>query len=198
MKRSRSSHVSLRLCASVRRTGVVILAALTCLPLSYQVNAKEPQVRIVAESDLRFGTFMVFGSGSRTVSANGMVTDSSLVALEGNPTGPARFSLSYDRGNQSKHVIDIEVELVVSPGSTVQQQGVRGSLSAFQTDLPGVGSISPGQPIRVLLRNCRERVCSQSFTIGARLDVSRQFGGANLIIPIPVDVAIISVQRQGG
>lgn len=139
---------------------------------------------------------MVFGSGSRTVGANGQVTDSSLVALEGNPTGPARFTVSYDRGNQSNHVLDVEIDLVVSPAGTVRLNGVQGTLSAFQTDLPGAGHITPGQPVRIRLQDCRQRVCSRSFNIGARLDVTRQFGGGNLVVPIPVDVAVVSVERR--
>ncbi len=161
-----------------------------------QAQADRPEVIVDAQSELRFGTFMVFGNGSRRVSAAGNVTDVSLVALEGNPTGPARFTVSYDRGNQSRHVLDIELELVISQPPMVRVGGVEGQLSAFETDLSGAGRISPGQPIRVEMRNCRTRVCSVSFNVGARLDVSRTYGGADLAIPIPVDAAVISAERQ--
>ncbi|MWV26591.1 DUF4402 domain-containing protein [Aurantiacibacter rhizosphaerae] len=170
-------------------SGAVLLPAVAA--------AKTPEVIVNAQSDLRFGTFMVFGSGSRNVSYTGNVTDVSLVALEGNPTGPARFTVSYDRGNESKHVLDIELEMVISTPPRVRDGGVEGQLSAFETDLANTGSLAPGQPIRVELRNCRTRVCSVSFSVGARLDVTRQFGGANLVIPIPVDVTVISAERQG-
>ncbi|KLE34158.1 DUF4402 domain-containing protein [Aurantiacibacter luteus] len=183
---------------SPRRRLSATLAALTAASLAWTspLGAAVPSVRIVPESDLRFGTFMVFGSGSRTVSATGLVTDNSIVALEGNPTGPARFTVSYDRGNESNHILDIELDVVVSPVDRTVLGGVEGRLSAFQTDLSGAGAIVPGRPIRVRLRNCRNRVCSQSFSVGARLDVTRSYGGADLVIPIPVDAAVVSVIRQ--
>ncbi|MCB2067420.1 MAG: DUF4402 domain-containing protein [Erythrobacter sp.] len=179
-----------------RFRSIIAIAAMLAAAWPSITVANTPEVRIVAESDLRFGTFMVFGSGSRTVSASGLVTDNSILALEGNPTGPARFTVSYDRGNESIHVLDIELELVLSPVGMVQNDGVQGTLTAFQTDLAGMGVITPGQPIRIRLRDCRERVCSQSFHIGARLEVTRQYGGADLVVPIPVDVAVISVERS--
>ncbi len=159
-------------------------------------NAARPEVRITPDSELRFGTFMVFGSGSRTVSALGNVTDVSIVPLEGDPVRPARFTVSYDRGNESRHVLDIELELFITPPASVRVQGVDARLSAFETDLPGSQSITAGQPVRVNLNNCRDRVCSMSFYVGGRLDVSRQYGGASLVIPIPVDATVISAERQ--
>ena len=179
------------------RSGIVPGVAACIMLAPIPASADKPEVRITPNNDLRFGTFMVFGNGSRTVSALGNVTDISLVALEGNPTGPARFTISYDRGNQSRNVLDIEMEVVITPPATVRQQGVQATLSAFETDLPGVRQLSPGQPIRLTLDNCRDRVCSVSFSVGGRLDVSRQFGGASLTIPIPVDATVISIDRQG-
>lgn len=183
-------------CDNGRCRSILAIAAMLAVAWPWPLRADTSEVRVVAESDLRFGTFMVFGNGSRTVSASGLVTDNAIVALEGNPTGPARFTVSYDRGNESVHVLDIELELVVSAVGMVQDDGVQGTLTAFQTDLAGTGAFTPGQPIRIRMRNCRERVCSQSFNIGARLDVSRQYGGADLVVPIPVDVAVISVERS--
>lgn len=139
---------------------------------------------------------MVFGSGSRTVNAGGGVVDVSIVPLEGNIPSPARFTVLYDRGNNSRHAIDIELELVMSSPGPVRIGGVEGRLSAFETDLPQALRIQPGQAVRISLPNCRTRVCSQSFQLGARLDVTRQFGGARLVIPIPFDVAVISADRE--
>ena len=183
-----------------RFQSIAIVAALfggaTCLLLPRTTFANTPEVRVNAESELRFGTFMVFGNGSRSISAAGNVTDISLVALEGNPTGPARFTVSYDRGNESRHILDIELEMVISQPPRVRDGGVEAQLSALETDLSGTGRVLPGQPIRVELRDCRQRVCSVSFNVGGRLDVSRHYGGASLAIPIPVDVAVISAERQ--
>lgn len=182
--------------AQFARRVLVASAVALGLGIAGPASAKEPEVHVIPQSELRFGTFMVFGTGSRTVTALGNVTDVSLVALEGDPVGPARFTISYDRGNESKHVLDIELELVISQPPRVRQGGVDAQLSALESDLPGSQRVSPGRPIRVFLANCRERVCSISFNVGGRLEVSRQFGGASLSIPIPVDVTVISANSQ--
>ena len=184
---------------SSRRSARGALAALACASLALgpaPARAVPAQVRIIPESELNFGTFMVFGPGSRTVSASGAVSDVSIVDLEGNTPAPARFTVLYDRGNNSRQVLDIEIELVMSPSVPVRVAGVRGELSAFETDLPQALRIEPGRPIRISLPNCRTRVCSKSFQLGARLDVDRQFGGASLAIPIPFDATVISDDRQ--
>lgn len=163
-------------------------------PLS--VHGKTPEVSITADRALHFGTFMVFGSGSRTVSAAGAVIDNSIVALEGMASAPARFTVSYDRGNESKHVLDIELELVISSMPRIREGGVEGAVANLQTDLPGAAQVRPGEAIRLTLAQCRTRVCSRSFHVGGRLDVTRSFGGGVLLIPIPIDAAVISVERQ--
>ena len=176
---------------------IAACAVLAVASLSERVGAKTPEVRIDPLSDLSFGRFMVFGSGTRTVSASGAVSDSSIVALEGGASpGPARFTISYDRGNQSRHTLNIELEVVMSAAPQVRQGGVDARLSAFETNLPGALRINPGQAIRISMPNCRTRICSRSFQVGGRLDVTRRFGGANLLIPIPLDATVISVERQ--
>ena len=175
------------------RRGAVLAAA--ALLVSQPVSADVPRVRISPDSELRFGSFMVFGSGARTVSATGLVSDQAIVPIEGSTTGPARFTISYDRGNESKQSLDIEIELVISNPGPVRAGGVDARLSAFETDLPGALRVTPGQAIRLSIRNCSTRVCSRSFQVGARLDVARQFGGADLSVPIPLDATIISAER---
>ncbi len=173
-----------------------VLSHAAFLSLPGPALGKPPQVIITADSDLRFGTLMVFGSGSRTVSPAGLVRDVAVVGMEGSQTGPARFTISYDRGNENKHVLDIELDLVMSSPPRVRVQGLEGQLSALETDLPGAGRITPGQPIRITMRDCRERVCSLQFNVGGRLDIVRQYGGADLTVPIPLDVTVISAERQ--
>lgn len=174
--------------AGLALAGILLAAA--------PARAATAEVRIVPDSELSFGTFMVFGSGSRTVSANGAVSDVSIVAMDGSTPSPARFTVLYDRGNNSRQAIDVELELVMSSPAPVRVGGVEGELSAFETDLPQALRIRPGQAIRISLPNCRTRVCSQSFQLGARLDVTRQYGGASIVIPIPFDVTVISDDRQ--
>lgn len=138
---------------------------------------------------------MVFGRGARTVSAVGAVSDISIIPIEGTNPSPASFTVSYDRGNESRQIIDIELELVLTASESFKQEGVEAGLSAFETDLPGNLRISQNRAFRVSLPNCRTRVCSRSFTVGARLDVYREYGGASLVIPLLIDAAVISAER---
>lgn len=177
--------------ATLAAAGLLLLAS-----TSQQVQAKVPEVRISADSELTFGTFMIFGSGSRTVGTTGTVRDNGVVALEGTRPAPARFTISYDRGNENNHVLDIELELVISAPPLVRQGGVEARLSAYETDLPGALRVDAGRAMRVTMPNCRTRVCTRSFQVGGRLDVTRNFGGAMLVVPILVDVTVISADRQ--
>lgn len=138
---------------------------------------------------------MVFGSGSRSVTANGAVIDTSIVSLDGSIPRPARFTIEYDRGNESKQVLEVTVELVISAPSSVRFGGVDARLSAFETDLPGHARISSGDVMIVRLTDCRARVCSKTFTVGGRLDIRRNFGGAKVDIPINVDARILERER---
>lgn len=178
------------------RLAGLLLAAPLCLLASVSASAKPAEVRISVDSELNFGTFMVFGSGRRSIGPNGIVVDEAIIALENTIPRPAQFTVTYDRGNESKHVLDIELELFISPTPGVTIGGVEGRLTNFETDLSGASRVTSGQPIRITLPNCRTRTCSQSFRLGATLNVTRSYGGAVLIIPIPVDAVIISDDRQ--
>lgn len=157
---------------------------------------KTPEVSIIPERALQFGTFMVFGSGSRLVSASGAISDSSVIALDGTAPAPARFTVRYDRGNENNHVLDIELELAISDSPRTRVDGVEASVSSFETDLPGGAQVSSTKPVRMMIANCRARVCTRSFQVGGRLEVTRSFGGADVEVPIPIDVRIIAVERQ--
>ncbi|WP_267900648.1 DUF4402 domain-containing protein [Aurantiacibacter spongiae] len=184
-----------RVLANAGAFGAVIFAG-SALPPVAPARADVPEIRIVPDSQLRFGAFMIFGSGSRSVSPSGDVSDLAVVPIEGSRTGPAHFTISYDRGNESNHVLDIELELVLSPAQAVRVRGVEGRLSGYDTDIPGYLRVQPGQAIRLTLSNCRTRICSRSFNVGGTLHVSRQFGGAEIVVPIPIDAAVISAERQ--
>ncbi|MEW4448907.1 DUF4402 domain-containing protein [Qipengyuania sp. JC766] len=173
--------------------GVLALSGIAAAP---PVAAKPAEVRISVDRELDFGSFMVFGNARRSVAANGAVTDDSIVALEGTIPAPAQFTVTYDRGNANRHVLDVEVELYISPASAVRIGGVEGRLSSYETDLPGARRVTGGQPIRISIPNCRTRTCSVTFRLGATLDVSRQYGGARLVVPIPVDAVLVSDDRQ--
>ncbi|RJY09147.1 DUF4402 domain-containing protein [Aurantiacibacter aquimixticola] len=163
------------------------------LPSSNDVDPARVTIR--AESDLHFGTFMVFGTGRRTVSANGLVTDDAIVALEGSTPSPARFTVTYDRGNQSRRVLDIEIDLHVYDTSRVTVDGIEADVSSIQTDIPGATRLESGRPIRISIPNCRTRICTSTFSVGGTLTVSRSYGGASLTVPLPVYVELVSEGR---
>ena len=180
--------------AAFARTSCAVAMAMAC---AVPARADTPAISVTADRELAFGTFMIFGSGSRTVTASGAVSDSGLVPLEGAIPAPAHFTISYDRGNASRNVLDIELELVINAPPMVRQGGVEARLSAYQSDLPEATLVTAGRPITLRLRDCRTRICSRTFRLGGRLDVTRHFGGAQLVVPIPVDVAVIDIDRRG-
>ncbi len=169
---------------------MVLLLALTAVP----ADAAPPLLTITPGADLRFGTFAVFGSGSRTVTAQGAVVDNAIFSEPGSVTGPAEFLLSFDRGNESKFPIDVIIELVLSGPNMQQVGGVSGTVSAFTSDLPGAPVIVPGQPVTVSMLRCPSRVCTRSFRVGGRLDVTKYHGGASLAIPLPIDATVVVVK----
>lgn len=170
---------------------LLALAALTADP----VVAKPQEVRIRSQGKLSFGTFMVFGTGARSVSASGAVIDTAIVALDGGQPRPARFTVEYDRGNESKQVLEVTIELALSAPGSLRFGGVEARLSGFETDLPGYSRVAAGEIVTLRLTDCRARVCSRSFTVGGRLDVTRNFGGAMVEIPIIVDARIVERER---
>lgn len=157
-------------------------------------DAARPQLNIIPERELRFGSFAVPSAGYRQVSPTGTVISSGIFSVSTGDTGPARFTVMYDRGNNGRRNLNLRIQLVFSPPPTVQVGGVTAQLSAYRSDLPNAPQISPGQVVEILMPNCRTRTCSTTFHLGGRLDVTRTFGGAQVAIPIPVDATLISVR----
>ena len=159
------------------------------------VHSAPRQITVSPDSELRFGTFLVFGSGARVVAPGGATTNVSIFPVPGDSTAPARFTVTYDRGNNAannRRPRTVEIELVMSQPAPVTVNGVTGRVSAFNTDLPGVGRIEPGRAFRLTIPNCQTRTCSASFQIGGRIDVTRQANGAELTIPLMMDAVLIS------
>ncbi len=157
--------------------------------------AKPQEVRVRSQSKLSFGTFMVFGQGSRAISATGAVVDRAIVTLDGSQPRPARFTIEYDRGNESRQTLEVTIELVLTTPGNMRFGGVDARLSALETDVPGHAQIAPGEAMTIRLTDCRARVCSRTFTVGGRLDVQRSFGGARVDIPINIDARIVARDR---
>lgn len=173
----------------------LISGGLQSAPILTESNYDPARVTVTADSDLHFGTFMVFGSGQRTVSPTAAVTDNAIVPLEGSSPSPARFTVTYNRGNQSRRPLDIEIDVYLHSVSRVSIGGIEASLTSLRTDVAGQSQLESGRPIRITIPNCRTRICARSFSVGGTLNVNRSYGGASLTIPIPVYVELVSDDR---
>ncbi|MFM5930716.1 MAG: DUF4402 domain-containing protein [Novosphingobium sp.] len=155
--------------------------------------ADQATVTITPNAPLRFGTLLVPTTGTRTVNAFGVVSDSGLFTVGGPATGPAQFSLVYDRGNESRRVINIQIQVTFSGLQQVTAGGVVGRLSQLDTDLPvSIGTMT-GTTMTLTLRGCAQRRCGTSFRVGGRLQVTRNYGGGELVFPLPAVATVLAV-----
>ena len=171
------------------------IAAAAVLAQASPAQATPASLTITADTALRFGAFVVVSAGSRAVSANGTVTNNGIFPINSAPTGPAQFTVTYDRGNNNPQPIDVTFQLLRSSVSPVSQAGVTGTLSAFGSDLPGAAVLVPGQAVTLSMPSCTARTCSMTFHAGARIDVTRASGGAALSIALPMIANLLSVQK---
>lgn len=174
-----------------KRARPALLAAALCACLPGVAHADG--LSLSADSGLRFGSFVVPASGWRAVDAGGAVSGSGIFPAGSDPVGPAQFTVSYDRGSASTGSASIVVQLVLPGSATQVSGGVSGTLSGFVTDLPGLPTLLPGQATIFVIGNCTTRVCSQTFRVGARIDVTRSSGGARLTIPLPLAATVLAV-----
>ncbi len=173
----------------MRRFLLIGLAALAVTAPA--ARAAAPTVSVRADQQLRFGTFFTDTAGSRTVSASGAVSGSAVVPIGSSPAGPAQFTITYDRGNNANRSYALLVQLIVT-GVSLKVGGVTGSLSSFDTDLPGVGPLLPGQAAVYTIKGCQRQICTHTFRVGGKLDVTRTTGGAALTLALPVTVVVIA------
>lgn len=156
--------------------------------------AAPASVEAIAESDLEFGTFAVPSSGWRALSPAGDLRDSGILAFPGARIGPARFSIVFDRGNESRREIDVLVQVMIIAPATVTTGNVTASLSGIVTDLPDAGASPAGTILTLRMANCRERRCTTSFSVGGRIDIVRSSAGATLRIPLVVNATLVSAR----
>ncbi len=180
--------------AASLRACVLAAAATGVLCMATPATAKRAELRVEAQAELRFGSFAVFDQGYRSVGPNGSVQESGIFSVARGDTGPARFTVSYDRGNNGRKELDLEIELVFATPAPFLDTGLKAQLGQYRTDLPGHASVSPGQVVTLRMPGCRQRVCSTTFNVGGRLDVSRSTGGGPVVINIPVDAVLISTR----
>ena len=168
------------------------MAAVLMAALQVPVLAAEPSVTVSADQLLRFGSFFTDTAGSRSVSANGTVSGTAIIPVTGASPGPAQFTITYDRGNNANVNYSLLVS-VMMPGSASQVSGgVTGTIARFDTDLPGISVLLPGQTAQTTLIGCRRRICSRTFRVGGTLQVTRTRGGAQLAIPLPIVVTVLA------
>lgn len=155
-------------------------------------HAAPVSVTVSADQALRFGSFFTDTTGTRSVSATGSVTGSAIIPLAGTAPGPAQFTFTYDRGNNANVAYSLLISVLV-PGTASQVNGgVTGTIARFDTDLPGVTTLLPGQSAQVTLTGCQRRTCSRTFRVGGTLQVARTSGGADLAIPLPIVVTVLA------
>lgn len=161
---------------------------------SVEALAEEPQLRVITQRELSFGSFAVLGNGYREVSPTGGVHDAGTASVGGHGATPARITVRYDRGAEDRTPIDLRIQLVFSAPDALPMGGLTARLSRYQSDLPGALYISKGQPVQADILNCTTRICEKTFHLGARLDVEQQARGAIVTIPISVDATLISIE----
>ena len=175
--------------------GARAFLASTCLVLGSMpmpAAAAPRTIQIIEQNNLRFGKIAVPFSGERVVGIDGSVRDTGILSAGAADTGPARFVLTYDRGNASTRMLTIQVQLSLSSG-LYSSGGVEARLTNLTSDIPGQAMIAEGQIVTLRLPNCQTRVCRTEFTIGATLQVTNTGGGAEVVIPTYLDVAVVSI-----
>jgi hypothetical protein len=179
-----------------RRTSlfVALLAVAGQFAISSPARADPPSTHAVADADLRFGTIVVFGSGTRTVTpAGGVTTSGGIISGTGDSPGPARFTVGYNRGNEGNSRINVVFAVTFGAVPPVTQGGVTATVTNLTSNLPGALNITPGLTVQMTVNNCRVRICGASFDVGGTLNVTRSFGGAFISTPVPVSVTVLSV-----
>jgi len=149
-------------------------------------------VSVSADQSLRFGSFFTDTSGSRTVSANGTVSGSAIIPVTGPSPGPAQFTITYDRGNNANTAYSLLVSVLLPSAPSQISGGVTGTLTRFDTDLPGISGLIPGQATQTTLIGCNRRTCTRTFRVGGTLRIARTVGGAQLAIPLSVVVTVLA------
>ena len=155
-------------------------------------RAAAPSVTLTADQALRFGSFFTDTAGTRTVSSTGSVTGSAIIPVTGTSPGPAQFTLTYDRGNNANVNYSLLISVLVPGAASQVSGGVTGRIASFDTDLPGVSVLLPGQTTQVTLIGCQRRICTRSFRVGGTLQITRTTGGASLAIPLPLVVTVLA------
>lgn len=112
--------------------------------------------------------------------------------LTGSAPGPAQFTFTYDRGNNANTNYSLLIAVLVPGVASQVSGGVTGTIARFDTDLPGISELVPGQTAQITITGCQRRICSRSFRVGGTLQVTRTAGGAELAIALPIVVTVLA------
>jgi hypothetical protein len=178
------------------RTWAILASVLLGLGAAAPARAAQG-LTVTADQALRFGSFVVVGTGTRTVSAAGTVTDSNTYPVSGAATGPAQFTLVYERAIQLGIPVNlpilVTVQIIIAPVAPVTQNGVTGTISRFTTDLPGNPTVTAGQAFSYTLPLCVTLICQQTFRVGGSIDASQSTAGTTITAPLSVTATIQTV-----
>jgi hypothetical protein len=163
---------------------IIAAPAHAATPASFTATADQP---------LSFGTMVTASGGSRTVGADGSTSSNGVFPLGDQTSGPAQFTMTFARASGDHFVYQLifQFSLPAPPGESVS--GVRGTLSGFTTDLPGVPVLLPGQTALYTMPNCVSATCSVTFHVGSTLNVTRSSGGGSLVFPLMVLTTVTAV-----
>jgi hypothetical protein len=177
------------------RNWLIRFAFMVCATMTpATINATSASLTISQDMPLRFGSIVVFGHGSRSVSANGETGNDQIYPVGINTSGPARFTVTYDRGSDPLREVSVTYLIMLGGVAPVNQSGLTGTLSRFDSDLPEASSILPGRGVVQTMPPCISQTCRSTFHIGAWLEVTQAKGGGTLSFSLPVSAKLVSVQ----
>lgn len=167
------------------------LLLLASLPVATYAQSQSA-LTVDIERSLRFGQFAILGGGSRTLGVDGLVTDQGLLSVGREGAQTARFTIAYRRNGGAGGAGAVIVQVVVSAPSRLTSRSVRARIAKF--DVSGHGAVRPGEPFEVTLLDCAGARCTQSFDLGATLEVEGEGDGSALAIPLMITARTISEQ----
>lgn len=152
-----------------------------------------PALTITADRPLQFGTVLIVDGAERRIGATGEVLDTIPIPRHGNAPTAGGFTIAYDRGEPSQRPITITLSITLAQITPLNAGGATAMIDRFETDLPGVGQLLPGQPATVTIRNCTTQVCTLSFALGGQLTLHRAQGGGSMTLAAPLSVRVVDV-----
>lgn len=160
--------------------------------LSAQSVTQGSSLSLTQDQPLRFGSFAVLDRGSKSVGALGTVVNEGLVPLGNLHENPAQFTLTWLRGDAGLQPVTVVVQLAFGKAPAVTTGSINAQITAYETDLGGLTSITPGGGLTYTFANCASASCSATFRVGARMDITAAGDGAPLTLALPITARIMA------